>query len=73
MESDLAAQIRDLMALFQQAEWQAKQMLTAARAQGLSFGLDYNHFDDEVARLIGRLRHMELIANRHPGASRAET
>jgi hypothetical protein len=62
MESDLAAQIRTLMTTFHQAETQAKELLQAARAQGLSFGLDYNHIDADIAHLLGRLRYMELVA-----------
>ncbi len=70
MESDLAAQIRNVVALFQQGERQAKEMLVAARAQGLSFGLHYNHIDDDIAQLIGRLHYMEVIAEHHRSAQR---
>ena len=65
MEGDLTGQIRALMATFQQAGAQAKELLEAARAKGLSFGLDYNHLDDDIAYLLGRLRYMELMAQRH--------
>jgi hypothetical protein len=73
MESDLTAQIRNLMALFQQGEGQAKEMLRAARAQGLSFGLHYNHIDDDIAQLIGRLRYMEIIAKHLHAAQHNDT
>jgi hypothetical protein len=73
MEGDLTGQIRALMATFQRAEAHAKEMLEAARAQGLSFGLDYNHLDDDIAHLLGRLRYMERIAQRHHATQRDET
>ena len=73
MEGDLTGQIRALMATFQQAGAQAKELIEAARAQGLSFGLDYNHLDDDIAHLLGRLRYMELMAQRHHATRHDET
>jgi hypothetical protein len=70
MEPDLVERIGVLTATLKQAEAQAKEFFVAARAQRLSFGLDYNHLDDDVARLLGRLRYMELIAQRHQDAQR---
>lgn len=68
MEPDLTARIRELITLFQQAQTQAAETLQAARTHGLSFGLDYNHLDDDIAQLVGRLRYMELIALRRQSA-----
>ena len=68
MEGDLTGKIRALLEAFQQAETQAKELLETARAQGLSFGLDYNHLDADIAHLLGRLRYMERIAQRHYAA-----
>lgn len=73
MEGDLTRQIHALMATFQQAETQAKELREAARAQGLSFGLDYNHLDDDIAHLLGRLRYMERMAQRHHATQYDET
>ena len=73
MERDLTGQIRALIATFQQAEAQSKELLEESRAQGLSFGLDYNHLDDDIAHLLGRLRYMERMAQRHHATQRDET
>ena len=73
MEGDLTGQIRGLLETFQQAETQAKEVLETARAEGLSFGLDYNHLDADIAYLLGRLRYMERIAQRHRATRRDET
>jgi hypothetical protein len=73
MEGELTEQIRGLLETFQQAERQAKELMETARAQGLSFGLDYNHLDSDIAYLLGRLRYMERIAQRHHAAQHDET
>ena len=39
-------------------------MLSTANEKHLSFGLAYNYIDDDIAQIIGRLRYMELVANR---------
>jgi hypothetical protein len=72
MEPDLVERIGVLTATLKQAEAQAKELFVAARAQRLSFGLDYNHLDVDIARLIGRLRYMDLIAQRHHAVQRDE-
>jgi len=64
MDKDVTQQISALMALLRRAETQAKTLLQTARASELSFGLDYNYVDDDIARLLGRLRYMQLIATR---------
>ena len=53
-----------VIASLPRVETQAKTLLQTARASGLSFGLDYNYVDDDLARLLGRLRYMRLIATR---------
>jgi hypothetical protein len=68
MEPDLVERVGIVSATLKRAEAQAKELFVAARAQRLSFGLDYNHLDDDIARLIGRLRFMELMAQRHQDA-----
>ena len=64
MESDLTAQIHELIVLFQQAQTKATELLQATRTRGISFGLDYNHLDDDITQLIGRLRYMDLVVQR---------
>jgi hypothetical protein len=69
MHKLLAQQIHEEIVLLQQAEAQASQLLQTARAQHVSFGLEYNYVDDDIARIIGRLRYMQLVAERHAGDS----
>jgi hypothetical protein len=73
VESDLTAQIHELISIFQQAQNKATEMLQAARTQGISFGLDYNHVDGDIAQLVGRLRYMELIAQRRQSTQRDDS
>ncbi len=54
-----------LLRSLQQAERQAKQLLKAARAQRLSFGLTYDYLDENIAHLIGRAHYMELVSHQH--------
>jgi hypothetical protein len=61
---DVALHVSAIIASLQRVETQAKTMLQIARASGLSFGLDYTYLDDDIARLLGRLRYMRLIAMR---------
>jgi hypothetical protein len=69
MHKLLAQQIHEEIVLLQQAEAQASQLLQTARAQHVSFGLEYNYVDDDIARMIGRLRYMQRVAERHAGDS----
>ena len=64
MDKDVPRQISALTASLQRAETQAKTLLKTARATGLSFGLDYNYVDDDIAQVLGRVRYMRLIATR---------
>jgi hypothetical protein len=47
MHKLLAQQIHEEIVLLQRAEAQANQLLQTARAQHVSFGLDYTYVDEE--------------------------
>jgi hypothetical protein len=64
LKKDLTQQIQDTIASLQRAERQAQRLLQTARACHHSFGLDYNHLDDDIAHLLGRLRYMRLMSTR---------
>jgi hypothetical protein len=64
MDKDVPRQISALTASLQRAETQAKTLLQSAHEQRLSFGLDYNYIDDDIARVLGRVHYMQLIAMR---------
>jgi len=62
MDKDVTRQISAIMASLRRAETQAKTLLQIARKQGLSFGLDYNYVNEDIARVIGRVHYMQPIA-----------
>jgi len=64
MDKSLAEQIHVIIESLLLVETQSKRMLSAAKEKHLSFGLTYNYIDDDIAQIIGRLRYMELVANR---------
>jgi hypothetical protein len=71
-----------MMSLLRMAETQAQDIKQAMREQRVSFGLAFNHFDDDIAQLLKRLQYMTLLAQRldasragrtqPPGSSDAE-
>ncbi len=58
----VALHVSAVIATLPRVATQAKTLLQTAREAGDSFGLDYNYVDDDIARLLGRLRYMRLIA-----------
>ena len=64
MHELLTQQIHEEIVLLQRAEAQANQLLQTARAEHVSFGLEYNYVDEDIARIIGRLHYMQLVAER---------
>jgi hypothetical protein len=68
----LAHQIHEEVVLLQRAEVDANHLLQTARAQHVSFGFEYGYIDEDFARIIGRLRYMELVAERLEAASQED-
>ena len=68
MDISVGEQIHQIIDSLLLVEAQSKRMLSAAKAKHLSFGLTYNYIDDDIAQIIGRLRYMELVANRQDTA-----
>jgi hypothetical protein len=60
----LAEQIQEVIESLQLAASQAAQMKQTMRAKHLSFGLEYNHLDDDIAQIINRLRYLKPLAER---------
>ena len=73
MDKDVTWQITGVIDTLRRAEAQARLMLQAAREQRLSFGLSYNHIDDDIAQTLGRLRYMLQVAERAKDRQPAET
>ncbi len=51
------------------AEFKAQRMLRTAKDKHLSFGLEYNHVDDDIKQIIGRMRYMKKLAERRESSS----
>jgi len=66
-ETDLSQQIQRLASTLQVAEQHAKQLLQTARVKRRSFGLAYSYLDDDIARVRGRLRYMQLMVRQWEG------
>jgi signal recognition particle GTPase len=64
MDKSLAEQIHDVIESLLVAEYKAQRMLRTAKEKRISFGLTYNHTDDDINQLIARLRHMQSLAER---------
>jgi hypothetical protein len=64
MDKLLGEQIHEIIESLLLAESQSRGMLSAAKEKHPSFGLTYNYVDEDIAQIIGRLRYMELVANR---------
>jgi len=69
MDKSLGEQIHQIIDSLLLAESQSRGMLSTAKEKHLSFGLTYNYIDDDIAQIIGRLRYMELVADRQDKAS----
>jgi hypothetical protein len=72
MNESLAEQMHEIIDALLLVESQSKRMLMTAKEQHLSFGLTYNYVDDDIAQLIGRLRYMLRLAERHATAHHPE-
>jgi hypothetical protein len=44
-------------------------MLRTAKDKHLSFGLEYNHVDDDIKQLISRMRYMKTLAERREASA----
>ena len=64
MDKSHGEQIHEIIESLLLAESQSRGMLSTAKEKHLSFSLTYNYVDEVIAQIIGRLRYMELVANR---------
>jgi hypothetical protein len=64
MDKSLVEQIHQIIDSLLLVEAQSKRMVSTAKEKHLSFGLTYNYINEDIAQIIGRLRYMELVANR---------
>ena len=64
MEKTLVDEAQDVIEVLQLARSQAAKVKKTMREQHLSFGLDYNQVDDDIAQIVMKLQHMKRTAER---------
>lgn len=73
MDSSLAEQIHEVIESLLLAEFKANRMLKTAKEKRISFGLTYNYVDEDITQIIGRLRHMKLLAERRESLTETDS
>jgi hypothetical protein len=69
MDKALSEQIGEVIESLLLAEFKAQRMLRTAKDKHLSFGLEYNHVDDDIKQIISRMRYMKTLAERRESAT----
>lgn len=64
MEQSLVDEIQEAIEALQWAASQAAKMRQLMREQHLSFGLEFNHVDDDIAQIVSKLWYMKRLAER---------
>ena len=70
VDKTLTEQIQELIDALQIAASQAAKVKRRLREQRISFGLDLNHVDDDIAHLVARVKHLKHLAERREEADR---
>ena len=71
MDTKLSEQIQATIDALELAQTQALLVTQTMRKQRLTFGLDYNHADDEIAQLTSKMRFLKQLAERRESAEAA--
>lgn len=64
MEDELIDQAEAVIEVLQMAASQAARVKQMMREQHLSFGLELNHMDDDIAQIIKKVQYMKRLAER---------
>jgi hypothetical protein len=72
MDNSLSEQIGDVIESLLLAEFKAQRMLKTAKQKRISFGLEFNHVDDDIKQIISRMRYMKSLAERRESSEEAE-
>jgi hypothetical protein len=72
MDNSLSEQIGDVIDSLLLAEYKAQRMLKTAKQKRISFGLEFNHVDDDIKQIISRMRYMKTLAERRESSEAAE-
>ena len=68
MDSKLSEQIQATIDALTLAQTQAALVSRTLRKQRVSFGLDYNYVDDDIAHVTSKLRYLKRLAERRESA-----
>lgn len=68
MNTTLSEQIEAVIDSLTLAHTQAVHVKQAMKKRRISFGLSYDHSDDDIAQMIGKLRYIKLMAVRREAA-----
>lgn len=68
MDRILSEQIQVTIDTLELAHTQAVVVTQTMRKQRLTFGLDYNHADDDIAQLTSKMRFLKQLAERRESA-----
>jgi hypothetical protein len=71
MDTKLSEQIQATIDALELAQTQAAHVTLTMRKRRLTFGLDYNHADDEIAQLTSKMRFLKQLAERREPAEAA--
>lgn len=64
MEKTLVDEVQEVIEVLHMAASQAAKVKKLIREQHLSFGLDLNHMDDDIAQIFQKVQYMKLLAER---------
>ena len=64
MDTKLSEQIQATIDALALAHTQAVVVTQTMRKQRFTFGLDYNHADDDIAQLTSKMRFLKQLAER---------
>jgi hypothetical protein len=64
MDPKLSEEIQAALDALALAQNNAAHVTRTLRKQRLYFGLEYSHFDDDIAQLLNKLRYMTFLAER---------
>jgi hypothetical protein len=68
VDSKLSEQIQATIDALTLAQTQAALVSRTLRKQRVSFGLDYNYVDDDIAHVTSKLRYLKRLAERRESA-----
>jgi hypothetical protein len=72
MDKELVDQLDEVIASLLVAEAKAKRAMQTMRQRHVFLGLSHNYLHEEVTRVIGKVRHTKLLAERQASSASAD-